>query len=115
MLQVNKSGHFLMHMTFLSEKAANSGKPQPVNSETLEIMGTILSQVSLLRAMDNLDPDEDETMNRLKKSMNEEANAVLKDQDNFMMEAIMNMTRSFQPNATNRGETEVFKLKSLIG
>ena len=115
MLPVNYSGHFLTHMTFLSEKAANTGKPQPVNRETLQIMGNILSQLSPLRAMDNLDPDEDETMNRLKKSMNDETNEVLKDQDNFMMEAIMNMTRSFQPNATNRGETEVFKLESLIG
>ena len=102
-------------MAFLSEKAGNTGKPQPVDREGLKSMGTILSHVKLLRAMDNLDPDEDKTMNRLKKSMNDEANAVLKDQDNFMMEAIMNMTRSFQPNATNRGETEVFKLKSLIG
>ena len=95
-------------MTFLSEKAANTGKPQPVNSETLKIMGTILSQLSLLRAMDNLDPDEDETMNRLKKSMNDETNEVLKDQDNFMMGGIMDMTRSFQPNSTNRGEKRRF-------
>ena len=78
-------------------------------------MGTILSHVRLLRAMDNLDPDEDKTMNRLKKSMNDEANEVLKDQNNFMMEGIMNMTRSFQANATNRGEAEVFKLQLLIG
>ena len=105
----------MTHGTFLSEKAANSGKPQPINQQRLKSMGTILSHVKLLRAMDNLDPDEDKTMNRLKKSMNDETNAVLKDQDNFMMEAIMNMTRNFQPNATNRGETEVFKLKSLIG
>ena len=95
-------------MTFLSEKAGNTGNPQPVNRRRLESMGTILSQVRLLRAMDNLDPDEDKTMNRLKKSMNDEANEVLKDQDNFMMRGIMDMTRSFQANATNRGEKRRF-------
>ena len=100
-------------MTFLSEKAANSGKPQPINQQRLKSMGTILSHVRLLRAMDNLDPDEDKTMNRLKKSMNDEANEVLKDQNNFMMEGIMNMTRSFQPNATNRGEKRRFLNCSL--
>ena len=95
-------------MMFLSEKAGNTGKPQPVNRQRLESMGTILSHVKLLRAMDNLDPDEDKTMNRLKKSMNDEANAVLKDQDNLMMGALMDMTRSFQANATNRGEKRRF-------
>ena len=43
--------------------------------------------------MDNLDPDDDKTMNRLKKSMNDEANAVLQDQDNLMMDKIMNFTK----------------------
>ena len=108
MLEVNQSGHFLTHMMFLSEKAGNTGKPQPVDREGLKSMGTILSHVKLLRAMDNLDPDEDKTMNRLKKSMNDEANAVLKDQDNFMMGAFMDMTRNFQANATNRGEKRRF-------
>ena len=36
--------------------------------------------------------------------MNDEANAALQDQDNFMMGEIMNLTRSFEANATNRGE-----------
>ena len=49
-------------------------------------------------------PDKDKTMNRLKKSMNDEANAALQDQDNFLMEGIMNLTKSFEANATNRGE-----------
>ena len=51
--------------------------------------------------MNNVDPDEDETINRLKKSMNDEANAVLQDQDNFMMEQIMSLARKFQANGTN--------------
>ena len=103
-----------------------------MNPETLKSVSTILSHVRLLRATDNLDPDEDQgstdrqctaailppqtaseplwipdedkTMNRLKKSINDEANAVSKDQDNFMMEGIMNVIRSLEPNATNRGE-----------
>ena len=54
--------------------------------------------------MDNLDTDDDKTMNRLKKSMNDEANAVLQDQDNLMMGKIMNLTKNFEANATNRGE-----------
>ena len=58
--------------------------------------------------MDNLDPDDDKTMNRLKKSMNDEANAVLQDQDNLMMGKIMNLTKNFEANATNRGELEIW-------
>ena len=58
--------------------------------------------------MNNLDPDEDETINRLKKSMNDEANAVLQDQDNFIMEQVMSLARSFQTNGTN-----IRKLKIL--
>lgn len=57
--------------------------------------------------MDNLDPDDDKTMNRLKKSMNDEANAVLQDQDNLMMGKIMNLTKNFEANATNRGKLEI--------
>ena len=50
--------------------------------------------------MNNLDPDEDETINRLKKTMNDEASAVLKVKDNFIMEQIMSLARSFQANGT---------------
>ena len=52
---------------FYHRKATNSGKPQPLNRERLKSFGSILGHVRLLRAMDNLDPDEDKTMNRLKK------------------------------------------------
>ena len=81
-----------------------SGKPLPLDHEGLETVSSILGHVKLLRAMDDLDPDEDKTMNRLKKSMNDEANAVLQDQDNLMMDKIMNLTKTFETNATNRGK-----------
>ena len=92
---------------FYPGKATNSGKPQPFNRDSLKTFGSILGHVRLLRAMDNLDPDEDKTMNRLKKSMNDQANAVLQDQDNLMMGKIMNLTKNFEANATNRGKLEI--------
>ena len=94
----------MSHMTLLSRKAMTSGKPLPLDREGLETVSSILGHVKLLRAMDDLDPDEDITMNRLKKSMNDEANAVLQDQDNLMMDKIMNLTKTFETNATNRGK-----------
>ena len=81
-----------------------SGKPLPLDRERLETVSSILGHVKLLRAMDDLDSDEDKTMNRLKKSMNDEANAVLQAQDNLMMDKIMNLTKKFETNATNRGK-----------
>lgn len=57
--------------------------------------------------MDNLDPDEDKTLNRLQKSMNDEANALLQHQDNFMMEQIMSLARSFQVNETKIGKIPI--------
>ena len=86
------------------DNAMNSEKPQPLDGEQLKTVGSILGHVKLLRAMDNLNPDDDKTMNRLKKSMNDEANAVLQDQDNVMMSKIMNLTKTFEGNATNRGK-----------
>jgi len=57
--------------------------------------------------MDNLDPNEDKTLNRLQKSMNDEANAILQHQDDLIMEQIMNLARSFQANGTKIGKIQI--------